>query len=417
MRLCRELLVSVLVIAAASEPAGAYSQFTHEELIDLLWADSIRPLLVQRYPATSEAALREAHAFAYGGSLTQDIGYYPFGNRFFSNLAHYVRSGDFVVSMFREAHSVNELAFAIGALSHYVGDSIGHSQAVNPSTAEEFPKLEAKYGAVVTYEEAPLFHVRTEFGFDVTQAALQRYAPDAYRRHFGFRVARPLLYRAFRDIYGISARGILGPARTALSTYRWSVARLLPAFLHAEMVRLGGRLPTETADAAQAEFLEDISRADYATQYADPYYRPGVRAHLLAVVVAVLPKIGRLKVLEIQPPLSSTEDLFLESADRAVESLREALARMTRHTDGSFQLINLDLDTGRTVAPGQSRIVDDTYAKLLLRIVQGHVAVSPELRKTLVDYYSDPNHQPPATHDPNRQRKIERALASIREAR
>ena len=112
----------MLMVAVAAPQLGlGYATFTHEELIDLAWNHSIRPLLLQRYPGTTEIGLREAHAYAYGGCLIQDLGYYPFGETLFSDLTHYVRSGDFVLALLRDAQSVNELAFAIGALSHYVG--------------------------------------------------------------------------------------------------------------------------------------------------------------------------------------------------------------------------------------------------------------------------------------------------------
>ncbi len=413
----RQIVFALLAFIFASRPAAAYSQFTHEELIDLVWADSIEPLLRQRYPAASASALRRAHAFAYGGSLVQDIGYYPFGNRFFSDLAHYVRSGDFVVAMFHEATSLNELAFAIGAYSHYIGDSIGHSEAVNRATAVEFPKLDARYGPVVTYEEAPIDHIRTEFGFDVAQAVFQHYAPGGYRERAGFRVARPLLYRAFRDTYGISARGILGPLRSALSTYRWSVTRLLPAFLRAEEVRLGGRLPPETDDGARAEFLRNVFQSDYAVHYPGGYRRPGIGAHLFAAALAVIPKIGRLKILDIQPPVASTEDLFVHSADLAVAAFRAGLHILSQQRDPQFALANLDLDTGMRVMRGESKLVDRTYETLLLRIVQEHAAVTPELRDVFTGYYSDADHPLPAGNDAKHRRKIADALALLRAAR
>jgi len=129
---------------------NAYSVFTHEELIDLTWRSAIRPLLLERFPGSTDAQLRQAHAFAYGGCDAQDMGYYPFGNKFFSQLTHYVRPGDFINNLFRESHNVNEYAFAIGVLSHYIGDSIGHSVAVNPSTGINFPKLAKKFGPIVT---------------------------------------------------------------------------------------------------------------------------------------------------------------------------------------------------------------------------------------------------------------------------
>ena len=69
----------------------------------------------QRYPGTTETGLREAHAFAYGGCLIQDLGYYPFGKELFSDLTHYVRSGDFVLALLREARNVNEFALPSGS--------------------------------------------------------------------------------------------------------------------------------------------------------------------------------------------------------------------------------------------------------------------------------------------------------------
>jgi hypothetical protein len=70
-------------------------------------------------------ALLEARAYAYGGSVIQDLGYYPFGSHFFTNLLHYVKTGDFVERMIRDAQDVNEYAFALGALCHYASDNAG----------------------------------------------------------------------------------------------------------------------------------------------------------------------------------------------------------------------------------------------------------------------------------------------------
>jgi hypothetical protein len=127
----RCLLLVVMLVAGGRQPAMAYSLLTHEELIDLTWQDAIVPLLLSRYPALTPTQLDVARSYAYGGCAIQDIGYYPFGDEFFSNLTHYVRTGDFVLALFRNAHTANELAFAVGALTHYVGDSYGHSQATS----------------------------------------------------------------------------------------------------------------------------------------------------------------------------------------------------------------------------------------------------------------------------------------------
>jgi Zinc dependent phospholipase C len=395
-------------------PAHAYSQLTHEELIDLLWADAIRPLLVQRYPQATEDRLRIAHAYAYGGCLIQDVGYYPFGEPFFSDIAHHVRTGDFVSAMLRDARSLDELAFAIGALSHYVGDSIGHSEAVNPATALTFPELGAKYGPIVTYEESPVGHGRTEFGFDVAQTSWHRYAPRAYRKRIGFRVARQLLYRTFEETYGLHARGILGPARSAVRTYRWAVTSLLPAFLSAQLVRLRADLPVENADEPQIEFLRTISRSEYATTPGLSYAEPGIRAHLLAFVVLIIPKVGRLKVLDTESPSAETEDLFLKSANHAVALLRELLSLLQTHPDHDLLLQNLDLDTGSIIAPGTSKMIEQTFAELATRLVDAHKPIPAGIRDYLLTHYADSAQAMHPNLSPKTKQKLAHAIDVLR---
>jgi hypothetical protein len=151
------LMALLLVVCTLSRVCIANSVLTHEEIIDLLWEDQIKPLLLEKYPGTSPGELRVAHGYAYGGSLIQDMGYYPFGKRLFSDLVHYVRSGDFVQALLDEATDVNEYAFALGALGHYTADIVGHP-TVNAAVAQEFPKLRAKYGPAITFEQDPKAH-------------------------------------------------------------------------------------------------------------------------------------------------------------------------------------------------------------------------------------------------------------------
>jgi hypothetical protein len=249
------LVMALAMAVFAQRPAEGYSVFTHEELIDLTWRDSIRPLLMARFPGVTDAQLREAHAYAYGGCTMQDMGYYPFENEFFSELTHYVRSGDFVNNLFREAQTVDEYAFAIGALSHYLGDSFGHSLATNPSTGIDFPELAAKYGPVVTYDEDPHAHVRTEFGFDVGQLSKQTFAPPAYMKFIGFHTPRALLERAFRVTYGFDVHGLFGRTRVALHTYRFAVRRFLPSFAGAEVILHGKHFPADATNDEEYEIF------------------------------------------------------------------------------------------------------------------------------------------------------------------
>src|SRR5258708_5981393 len=129
----RSVLVAVLplFLLARPETSQAYSVLTHQALVDSLWDDAIKPVLLKRFPDATEAELKVAHGYAYGGCVIQDLGYYPFGSRFFSDLVHYVRSADFLPALLEESRDLNEYAFALGAVSHYGADVEGHSRGVN----------------------------------------------------------------------------------------------------------------------------------------------------------------------------------------------------------------------------------------------------------------------------------------------
>ena len=216
--------LAVAIIMVTANPLSAYSVLSHEATIDVTWDKLLEPLLKQRFPRASAEDLVRARSFAYGGSVIQDLGYYPFGNKFFSNLVHYVRSGDFVEALLRDARDVDEFAFALGALAHYANDTSGHPEAVNVTVPVVFPKLQRKYGNVVTYAQAPHQHVIVEFSFDIVHAVGGAFLPDTYKRFIGFRVATPLLERAVRETYGLEMRDLFADLDRSISTYRYSVS-------------------------------------------------------------------------------------------------------------------------------------------------------------------------------------------------
>jgi Zinc dependent phospholipase C len=381
----------LLGVALCAGHCVAYSVLTHEELIDLAWNDSIRPLLLAKFPGTTNAQLIEAHAYAYGGAAIQDMGYYPFGKKFFSNLTHYVRSGDFVAWMFRNATTVNEYAFAIGALSHYLGDTIGHSQAINPATAVEFPKLKRKFGDSVTYGESPHGHIRTEYAFDVEEMKNQDIAPPAYLERVGFAVPRRFLERAFVAIYGFDVREILGPDRPALKSYRTSVRSFIPAFTEAEVVLHGHQFPPHPDDEAYRIFAERVARTNYERRWRHTYKGPGFKAHLLAILVFLVPKIGGAADLAIKIPNHETQVAYLRSVNHTVDVFREMLQKRVEDGDGSFVLANLDLDTGDRARFGDYGLADGAYAALLQRItLRPDRSVPEDLKKHIREYYADP---------------------------
>src|SRR5437764_615758 len=103
-RFIRFLLIMTLIIFCHPLPSFSFALFTHEAIIDASWKKTLIPLLKQKYPGATAEDLKKAHAYVYGGAIIPDIGYYPLGNPFFTNLVHYVRSGDFITTIIEESH-------------------------------------------------------------------------------------------------------------------------------------------------------------------------------------------------------------------------------------------------------------------------------------------------------------------------
>src|SRR5271165_5921186 len=289
-RFSAKLLILLLALAPA---LSAYSVLTHEEIIDLLWKQQIVPLLKARFPDATDEELLKAHAYAYGGSVIQDIGYYPFGKGTFSDLTHYVRSGDFVAALIRDSQDLDEYAFALGALSHYVSDIHGHPY-INLSVGIEYPELARIYGPSVPYDVDHKAHLRTEFGFDVLQVAKGRYAPEDYHNFIGFEVATPVLERAFYDTYGIKLPGVMTHEDLAIGTYRRAVSQVIPEMTKVALAAKGDEPQRETRNFDRKAFLYHLSEADYRRSWGSGYEKPGFGAHMLAARFKILPKIGPL---------------------------------------------------------------------------------------------------------------------------
>src|SRR5947208_6069835 len=291
-RWCRTSLRAsalLLVVLLCSDSCFAYSVLTHEEIVDLLWADEIRPLLLTRFPGLTDDQIKQAHAYAYGGAVIQDLGYYPFGSREFSDLVHYVRSGDFVRELLFQSQDVNEYAFALGALSHYASDIAGHP-AVNQSVAIEYPKLRAKFGDSVRYAQGKTEHLKTEFGFDMVQVAKNRYASEQYHDFIGFKVSKPLLERAFPVIYGVEVKDILAHEDLAVGTYRFSISRLIPQMTKVALQTHKKELMSEKPTFAKQKFLYRLKRTEYEKEWGKDYIKPGIGTRILATILRLFPK-------------------------------------------------------------------------------------------------------------------------------
>ena len=375
------------ILVSLPGPARAYSVLTHEAIIDSSWPKELRPLLLKRFPNATDDQLREAHAYAYGGAIIQDMGYYPFGSKFFSDLVHYTRSGDFVLALLKDAQesqNLDDYAFALGALAHYAADNLGHPVAVNRTVPMVYPKLRAKFGPTMTYEDNPAAHLKTEFGFDVIEVARGQYANEAYHDFIGFKVAKPLLERAFEETYCVPLKDLFTSLDFALGTYRFSVSQAIPEMTKAAWAAKKKDIRKLRRGMTRRRYVYHISVAAYQKDWDNQYKRPGFGARLLAFLFRLVPKIGPFKAFAFKVPPPAAEKMFLASLDDTVRRYQKLLADAS---DDRLQLPNENFDTGRLTRIGDYHLADDTYAKLLERF-DGHLNdVSDAMRANILMFY------------------------------
>jgi hypothetical protein len=308
-------------------PARAYSVLSHEEVVDMAWKTTIVPMLKQRFPGITDDDIRQAHAYAYGGSVIQDIGYYPFGSHYFSDLLHYVRPQEFVDALIRDSTTPNEYAFALGALAHYCGDIIGHP-AINEVTSEENPPLRHRFGRIVTYGEDPTAHIRTEFGFDVVEVAQGHYSQENYRDFIGFQVSRDLMNKAFQETYGIPVSSVLTHEDLAIGTYRRAVSSLIPKMTRLAFVSYKSQIQQATPGIEKKKFLYRLNQTEFKKDFGTEYYHTGFWGQVASGFLRLIPKVGPFKALKVTLPDPHEQDVYIKSVNSTVDRYKVYLAEI-----------------------------------------------------------------------------------------
>ncbi len=372
-----------------SETAHAYSVLSHEAMIDALWTTGLRQALLKRFPDSTKEQLKEAHSYAYGGAIMQDMGYYPHGNGYFSDLTHYARSTDLILTLISDSQTLDEYAFALGALSHYASDCDGHRIGTNVTEPRVYPKLRKKYGDVVTYEDNPYKHLETEYGFDVVEVVRGNYAPEAYHDFIGFNVAAPLLKRAFLETYGFELEQIVPDFDKAVGSYRHTLSTLIPFFTRVAWAAHKDEIQKAHHGINRRRFEYAMSRSSYERYWGKQYDRPSLLDRILAFIVKLLPPIGEIQVLKFRVLTPPEEAVMMKSFNIAVPAYRQQIEAAGNH---ALQLENLNFDVGVLTSPGQYKLQDQTYAYWLSELAQSHFAhVTSGAARDIFSYYQDPN--------------------------
>ncbi len=386
----RVIVLCILAVTLAlPSPAHAYAVLSHEAIIDAAWEMHIKPVLLKKFPQATEEDLSRAQAYAYGGAIIQDMGYYPYGSPFFSDLTHYIRSGDFILALLRNAKDLNEYAFAVGALAHHAADNMGHRLGINRAVPVLYPGLRKQFGDSVSFEDNRLAHVKTEFGFDVLEIARERYAPESYHDFIGFEVSRVLLDQAFRETYGLELKDVLVSEEKVLNSYRRDVSKLIPKATRIAWHLKKDEIKDDIPDATKRRFLFNLSRANYEREWGKDYRKPSPGERFLAFLYKLIPKFGPLKILQFRTPTPQTEQMFEASFNATLDHYRELLTNLG---DGRLDLPNDNFDIGDHTGPGKYRLNDEAHAELLDKLAENKFAgATSEVKAELVHFFAEPD--------------------------
>ena len=383
-------LLLFCLLLAPTAPAAAYSVLTHQAVIDSTWDDCLQPLLQRRYPGANLAQLEEAKSYAYGGAILQDMGYYPLGVEFFTNLTHYVRAGEFVRNLLTLARTRNEYAFALGALAHYTADNVGHPEGTNQIMSTVYPDMRAEFGPVVTYENGPIRHTELEFSFDVVQVAAGRYRTQDYHNSIGFRVQKDVLRRAFQQTYGLPLGQVFPNVALSVVVFRYTVNHLLPIATRAAWYNKRRKIREMSPLVRYRDSLYQANQPAFRQQFGNDRW-PGFGARMLSRVLDVMPKFGPLKAYAFKLPDDAGEARFRRSYRATLGQYRLLVAQQP--IDPATRpphLPDLNLDLGQPTRPAAYQLADETYDELL-RELYGHdfKHLTPALREQLLTFFRD----------------------------
>ena len=404
-------IIAVLLVFSSLK-TKAYSILAHEAIIDLAWKDNIVPLLLKKHPNATRDDLLLAHSYAYGGSIVADMGYMPFGNGFFTDLLHYVRSGDFIENLISDARDLNEYSFALGALSHYMADKYGHAMSTNRNVPLTYPKLQKKFGNVVTYHDHPVSHSRMEFAYDVMQIGQGSYTSEGYRNFIGFNISVGVLERAFYRTYGQELGSIFGNINRSINTMRWGVRNLFPVLTKSAYNANKKEIESAQPGMTVKKFRYKMSKRAFNLQYGKEREEGKFFTKVVVFLIKILPKVGPLKTLKFKSPGAQGEKLFAQSFTAILTNYRTALIQVDQN---KLILPDIDFDTGNPTRLGEYPLADKTYAELVEKLQKKNFKnVTPQLQKDIVKFYATADTSRILLNKPEKWAKLSGAVKQLK---
>jgi hypothetical protein len=366
----RFLLVALVALIGASPATShGFSVLAHQAVVDRSWDATLAPALQRRFPGGDPV---RARSFAYGGSHVADLGYFPFGSKLFTELLHYVRTGDFVANLLAAARDADEYAFALGALAHYVAD----------------PKLGKKFGERVTYADDAASHLQTEFRFDVFQMARTRGSHDLFHHALQFEVATRVLDAAMAQTYGLRLGDLFASPEVAILTYRYAFRGLIHEATGIAWEIYRADIQALDPQATPAGFVYDLSREDFETEFGKVAAEPGYFAKAFAWLTMLVPNVGPFKRTVFKPLPPAAREQYAAALDHAVARYRAMVASLGSR--GAVDLPAQNLDTATPTRFGDYSPADEAYAGLVAALAAkaDGTAAPSALRADLRRFYA-----------------------------
>jgi len=351
-RLACRLLVAACLFGATCGSAWAYGWTGHWRVMEAAWPSLSAGVCDGQphphpFPPDILSLDHDDIALAAGlGAIVSDIGYITASTEQFSDLMHYIGTGNYLdnlvaITCEKYGNDPAMVAFLAGMRSHYWADRVGHHEGTNVAVAMLSDTNRDKALTRVVYEQDIAMHKRLELG-----------AFSAYDlRHGGLRVAVRFIAGG-REFDRVVERVRYVMALAAAQTFGKAAEQFVPDY--AKILLFTAQVADSVCTSAAVTFrgtrapdsaaalLDACRKIAETPARTDAQKDPGVRQ--LATEGYAL--------TERQPAL---EAIYERSIAAVTDALRQA---------HKGPLPNYNLDTNLPAVGGQYRHADAAYLRL-----------------------------------------------------
>ena len=159
------------------------------------------------------------------------------------------------------------------------------------------------------------------------------------------------------------------------------------------------------------------SKAEYEREYGSNYERPHFGARIVAGIIEVIPKVGKLKSLQFIAPSPEAQALFRASFHQAILTYCRFLSAQTATVNQATKLPNTDFDTGHPTLLGEYSLADRTYGEWVRELAKNEFKdITAPVRQNILAFYADNSRSPSNIEEKEKDNllKTQEALVRLR---